>query len=152
MRNKSVVLILMLIIVSGSMLSAQHGPGGGGGRPGAQSGQPGGGSPVAAAEVTEQFHTISLGGRLEPKSRIVHQTTSSGYVQSVLVTEGQSVETGQELLTIKRKDDVMDLYKPAVVTGTDIRGPGTNRRRSEQRPAGCGHHQYCGVSVKGEGE
>ena len=104
----------MLIIVSGSMLSAQHGPGGGG-RPGAQSGQPRGGSPVAAAEVTEQFHTISLGGRLEPKSRIVHQTTSSGYVQSVLVTEGQSVETGQELLTIKRKDDVMDLYKPAVV-------------------------------------
>ena len=120
MRNKSVILILMLIIVSGPILSAQQGPGGrsggGGGRPGAQPGLPGGDSTVAAVEVTEQFHTISLGGRLEPKSRIVHQTTSSGYVQSVLVTEGQSVEIGQELLTIKRKDDVMDLYKPAVVT------------------------------------
>jgi multidrug efflux pump subunit AcrA (membrane-fusion protein) len=46
----------------------------------------------------------------------VHKTSSSGYIQSVRVREGQLVQAGEELLSIKRKDDVMDLYKPVPVT------------------------------------
>jgi len=33
-----------------------------------------------------------------------------------LVREGQLVEAGQELLSVKRKDDVMELYKPVPLT------------------------------------
>jgi multidrug efflux pump subunit AcrA (membrane-fusion protein) len=67
---------------------------------------------VAIAEVSEQSHSITVGGRLEPQSRIVHKISTGGYIQSISVREGQLVETGQELLSVRRKDDVMELYKP----------------------------------------
>jgi len=73
-------------------------------------------SPVAVAENSVQFHVISVGGRLQPKSRIVHYTPNSGIVSAVSVEEGQLVESGQKLFSIKRKDDVMNSYKPTVVT------------------------------------
>jgi len=73
-------------------------------------------SPVAVAENSVQFHVISVGGRLQPKSRIVHYTPNSGIVSAVSVEEGQLVESGQKLFSIKRKDDVMNSYKPTVVS------------------------------------
>jgi multidrug efflux pump subunit AcrA (membrane-fusion protein) len=76
----------------------------------------GGGAPVAVAEISERFHTISVGGRLQPRSRIVHRTPNAGYVRSVAVVEGDFVEEGQELFRIIRRDDVANIYKPAIVT------------------------------------
>ena len=70
------------------------------------------GSPVAVAEVSEQVRSITVGGRLEPQSRIVHKISTGGFVQSISVREGQLVEAGEELLKVRRKDDVMELYKP----------------------------------------
>ena len=73
------------------------------------------GSPVAVAEISEQYRAISVGGRLQPRSRIVHLTSKSGYVSAVTVVEGKLVEEGQSLFSIRRKDDVLNIYKPSVV-------------------------------------
>jgi multidrug efflux pump subunit AcrA (membrane-fusion protein) len=73
-------------------------------------------TPVADAQISERFHTISVGGRMQPKSRIVHRTPNAGYVRSVTAVEGNFVEEGQELFRITRKDDVANIYKPAIVT------------------------------------
>jgi multidrug efflux pump subunit AcrA (membrane-fusion protein) len=71
-----------------------------------------GGPPIATAQVSEQVRSITVGGRLEPQSRIVHKISTAGFVQSISVREGQLVEAGEELLKVRRKDDVMELYKP----------------------------------------
>ena len=57
-----------------------------------------------------------MGGRLRPLSRIVHQAPSGGIVAAVNVAEGQAVRAGQELFSIRRRDDVSNLFKPTVVT------------------------------------
>jgi len=119
MKTAGIIMIITSLLLTAVSVSAQHGgragppPG-----PGAGSGQAEGAdrSPIAIAQVSQQSHTITVGGRLEPQSRIVHKTSSSGYIQSVRVREGQIVQAGEELLSIKRKDDVMDLYKPVPVT------------------------------------
>jgi multidrug efflux pump subunit AcrA (membrane-fusion protein) len=119
MKTAGIIMIITSLLLIAVSVSAQHGgragppPG-----PGAGSGQDEGAdrSPIAIAQVSQQSHTITVGGRLEPQSRIVHKTSSSGYIQSVRVREGQLVQAGEELLSIKRKDDVMDLYKPVPVT------------------------------------
>jgi multidrug efflux pump subunit AcrA (membrane-fusion protein) len=119
MKTAGIIMIITSLLLIAVSVSAQHGgragppPG-----PGAGSGQEEGAdrSPIAIAQVSQQSHTITVGGRLEPQSRIVHKTSSSGYIQSVRVREGQLVQAGEELLSIKRKDDVMDLYKPVPVT------------------------------------
>lgn len=119
MKTAGIIMIITSLLLTAVSVSAQHGgragppPG-----PGAGSGQAEGAdrSPIAIAQVSQQSHTITVGGRLEPQSRIVHKTSSSGYIQSVRVREGQLVQAGEELLSIKRKDDVMDLYKPVPVT------------------------------------
>lgn len=74
------------------------------------------GPPVAAAQVSEQFHTVSVGGRLQPKSRIVHRTFNAGIIRSVAVEEGDFVEEGRELFSSGRKDDMEKRYEPFVVT------------------------------------
>jgi multidrug efflux pump subunit AcrA (membrane-fusion protein) len=115
MKKAAIVVMILSGLLSTVILSAQQGPGG---RPGGGSGvnpaQAGaaGGSPIAVAQVSEQSHSITVGGRLEPQSRIVHKISTGGYVQTISVREGQLVEAGQELLSVKRKDDVLELYKP----------------------------------------
>jgi multidrug efflux pump subunit AcrA (membrane-fusion protein) len=107
--------MILSVLLSAVILSAQQGPGGRpGGGSGANPAQAGaaGGSPIAVAQVSEQSHSITVGGRLEPQSRIVHKISTGGYVQTISVREGQLVEAGQELLSVKRKDDVLELYKP----------------------------------------
>jgi len=115
MKRIAILAIAAWALLAAQMLSAQGGPGGGT-RPrpgsGAAGNQAAAGPPVVAAELSLQSHTISVGGRLQPQSRIVHKTTSGGYIQSLRVSEGQPVQEGQELLSLKRKDDVMNLYKP----------------------------------------
>ncbi len=110
------VTILSILVLCTAFVFAQQGGGRGrpGGRPAGAAEQ--GGPPIAVAEISSQFRTISVGGRLQPISNIAHRITTGGYIKSVDVKEGQWVEAGQELFTIERKDDVLNLYVPAAVT------------------------------------
>jgi multidrug efflux pump subunit AcrA (membrane-fusion protein) len=115
MRKAAIVVMILSGLLVGICAPAQQGPGGRpGGGTGSNPAQAGaaGGSPIAVAQVSEQSHSITVGGRLEPESRIVHKISAGGFVQSISVREGQPVEAGQELVSVKRKDDVMELYKP----------------------------------------
>lgn len=107
MKTAGIVMIVISMLLTAVSVSAQQGSGGDGGS---------NRSPIAVAQISQQAHTITVGGRLEPQSRIVHKSPSNGYIQSVRVREGQLVQAGEELLSIKRKDDVMDLYKPVPLT------------------------------------
>jgi multidrug efflux pump subunit AcrA (membrane-fusion protein) len=117
MKKATVVVLILSGLMSVVNVWTQQGPGG---RPGGGGAASGGtatsGSPIAVAQVSEQYHSIMVGGRLEPESRIVHKISTGGFVQSISVREGQLVEAGQELLSVKRKDDVMELYKPVPLT------------------------------------
>jgi multidrug efflux pump subunit AcrA (membrane-fusion protein) len=83
---------------------------------GSPTGPAGEGPPVTVARETVQFLTIAVGGRLRPATRVEHQAPSAGIVASVKVAVGQRVRAGQELFSIRRRDDVNNLYKPAIVT------------------------------------
>jgi multidrug efflux pump subunit AcrA (membrane-fusion protein) len=107
MKTAGIVITILSVLLTPVSVSAQQGAGRGGGA---------GESPIAVTQISQQSHSITVGGRLEPQSRIVHKTSSSGYIQSVRVREGQLVQAGEELLSIKRKDDVMELYKPVPLT------------------------------------
>ena len=113
MKKAAIVVLILSGLLAAVSGSAQQGTGG---RPGGRAGGAGpgteGGPPIAVAQMSEQSHSISVGGRLEPQSRIAHKVSTGGFVQSIAVREGQLVEAGEELLSIKRKDDVMELYKP----------------------------------------
>jgi multidrug efflux pump subunit AcrA (membrane-fusion protein) len=129
MKMPRVMLIVILGLACAATALAQAGGGSGSGTGaggGASAAQPTSStgsqpadrqeSPIAVARESVQFHTISVGGRLRPASRIVHQAPTAGIVASVNVAEGQRVRAGQELFSIRRRDDVNNLYKPAVVT------------------------------------
>jgi multidrug efflux pump subunit AcrA (membrane-fusion protein) len=73
-------------------------------------------APIAVAQQSEQFHTISVGGRLQPKNRIIHRAQNPGIVRTVYVEEGAYVEEGQRLFSTGRKDDVEKIYEPVMVT------------------------------------
>jgi len=118
-RISAAIILLLLTALSAY---PQQGSGSGTGQGIAQTSPASGGRqapagpPIAAAAVSEQFHTISLGGRIEPKNRVVHQIDSAGYVQNIKVQVGDIVKAGQNLLSVTRKDDVLNLYKPTVLT------------------------------------
>jgi len=98
---RSVACVLVVLAVPG--LFAQRG----GSRPGA-----GPSERIATIERDERSHTISVAGRLEPRSRIVHRIPAAGYVLSIAVREGQRVSEGEELLRVRRSDDVLEIYQP----------------------------------------
>jgi multidrug efflux pump subunit AcrA (membrane-fusion protein) len=111
MYKYGILFITAVILFSASLASAQQREGG---RREQSQGRPT--SPVTVAEASEQYHVISVVGRLQPKSRIVHYTPNSGYILEVFIEEGQHVDEGQKLFSIRRKDDVTNIYKPTVVT------------------------------------
>ncbi|UCB44363.1 MAG: HlyD family efflux transporter periplasmic adaptor subunit [Spirochaetota bacterium] len=115
MHRLSLLIIIAALLFSASLTSAQQRDGT---QTDAQQGQTQNmsASPVSIARLSEQFHTISVVGRLEPKNRIVHHIPNNGYISSVSIKEGGFVEEGQQLFSIKRKDDVMNIYKPTLVT------------------------------------
>jgi multidrug resistance efflux pump len=43
---------------------------------------------------------------------VVHSIPSAGFVADVRVREGQNVADGDILLTVRRRDDVLELYQP----------------------------------------
>ena len=116
MKKAASVVVFILGLLMAVCASAQQGGSRGTGSGGTANRQPGGGSPVAVAEISEQSHIITVGGRLEPQTRIVHKISTGGFVQSVNIRPGQLVGVGEELLSVKRKDDVMELYKPVPLT------------------------------------
>jgi multidrug efflux pump subunit AcrA (membrane-fusion protein) len=118
MKNAAIVVMIVIGVLAAAEASAQQGGSGRSGGPGSASTQAEEGErpPIAVARISEQSHTVTVGGRLEPQTRIVHMASSGGFVQSISVRQGQLVEAGEELLRIKRKDDVMNLYKPVPVT------------------------------------
>ena len=81
-----------------------------------ETGQRTGATAVSVADVSEQVHTISVGGRLQPKNRVVHKTFNEGIIRSVAVDEGDQVAAGEKLFSIGRKDDLDKSYEPFVVT------------------------------------
>jgi multidrug efflux pump subunit AcrA (membrane-fusion protein) len=112
--RKAVIFIMILsgllfTVMAGAQQGSGRQPGGaaGGSRPADTAG-----SSIAVAQVSEQMRSITVGGRLEPQSRIVHKVSTGGFVQSISVREGQMVQAGEELLKVRRKDDVLELYKP----------------------------------------
>lgn len=111
MYKYRILFITAVILFSVSLASAQQREGGG--REQSQSRPT---SPVSVAEVSEQYHLISVVGRLQPKSRIVHYIPNAGYILDVSIEEGQRVDEGQKLFSIRRKEDVTNIYKPTVVT------------------------------------
>ena len=115
-------LMVAVLLFSGlGPLGAQAGGGRGGGQGG--TGRQVGGrtdasqreAPVAIAEESEQYHSISVGGRLQPRTKVDHLAPSAGYVVTVRVQEGDRVERGAALFSIRRRDDVANVYKPLVV-------------------------------------
>lgn len=113
------MILLFFVFLVSVTLSGQQG------RPPGRGGAPGGtgesASSFATAELSEQSKTISVGGRLQPKDRIVHQTPSAGFIQDIEIREGQYVREGSNLFSIV-KDEQINRYKPVVV---DARISGT---------------------------
>jgi multidrug efflux pump subunit AcrA (membrane-fusion protein) len=104
------ILAVLFIFISPLALMAQQGRGGGAGGAGQMEGD----TPVSAAEISTQSRTISVGGRLEPRDRIIHQTSSAGFIESLEIIEGQFVREGQALFSIN-KDEQVNRYKPVIV-------------------------------------
>ncbi|HEC62060.1 MAG TPA: hypothetical protein ENI27_07385 [bacterium] len=88
------VTILSILVLCTAFVFAQQGGGRGrpGGRPAGAAEQ--GGPPITVAEISSQFRTISVGGRLQPISNIAHRITTGGYIKSVEVKEGQLLKPG----------------------------------------------------------
>lgn len=73
-------------------------------------------SPLSTAAIEERSHVISVAGRLRPRSRIEHSVSSAGFVEEIFVEEGAQVRAGETLLTVRRRDDALELYQPSPVT------------------------------------
>lgn len=73
-------------------------------------------SPIATAVIEERSHAISVAGRLRPRSRIEHSVPSAGFVEEIFVAEGTVVRSGDTLLTVRRRDDVLQQYQPSPLT------------------------------------
>lgn len=101
-------LLVILMFNLGHPVVAQRG----GGPVGGRAGESGGASMIATASTEQRSHVISVAGRLEPRSRVVHSIPSAGFVADILVREGETVATGDTLLTVRRRDDVLELYQP----------------------------------------
>ncbi|MFO8043304.1 MAG: biotin/lipoyl-binding protein, partial [Alkalispirochaeta sp.] len=72
-------------------------------------------SPLSTTTIEERSHVISVAVRLRPRSRIEHSVSSAGFVEEILVEEGARVRAGDTLLTVRRRDDALELYQPSPV-------------------------------------
>jgi len=104
-------LLLALSLAAQAGRGAGTGPGGGSGG-GGESGSSGSAGPLAVTTIGERSNGITVVGRLEPEVRIEHQIPSAGYVDTILVQEGDTVAAGAQLLQIRRRDDLLELYQP----------------------------------------
>ena len=93
------------------------GAGTGGGPQGGGAGTPGAGvrgngaPPVATAAEQTRSRSIQVGGRLEPRTRIVHTIPVAGLVRSIPVRPGTRVRQGETLLTVER-NEIGQVFRP----------------------------------------
>lgn len=71
-------------------------------------------NPVSEAEISKRSNSISVAGRLQPRSRIVHKASVSGYVGAVFVDEGDYVQKGDSLFRIDR-NGIGQTFKPVYI-------------------------------------
>ncbi len=107
-----------IFVLLGTLVFAQQpgsGTGSGAGQAGRQGqGRPGGSAPFAVAETSIGKIYTTVGGRLEPESRIIHKTTQTGLVTEIYVALGERVSEGQPLFSI-RQNLPGNRYLPVVV-------------------------------------
>ena len=101
-----VVLVLLLGFWILLPLQAQQGSGAGGGagRGGPGGGGAGGSALTGTARSESRGRVIQVGGRLKPKTSIVHTSTFTGVVRDIPVAPGDSVSTGEILFTVDRNE------------------------------------------------
>ncbi len=116
MKNYNLLISISLILVFTSLVSAQQGSGmPGSGRPSAGSSPAGRSvSLLLETEISTRANSISVAGRLEPSSRIVHNSTISGTVGELFVEIGNKVQAGEHLFRIDR-NDIGQSFKPVYV-------------------------------------
>lgn len=73
------------------------------------------GSPVATAALETRSHVISVAGRLRPRSRIEHSIPTAGFIDEIRAQEGDRIQAGDTLVTVRRRDDALELYEPSPV-------------------------------------
>lgn len=113
-KYKSLIAVSLILIVT-VYSAAQQGGGMSGGRrpPGATSSDKSG-SLFLDAEISMRSNSISVAGRLEPRSRIVHNASVSGTVGELFVDIGDMVKAGDPLFRIDR-NDIGQSFKPVYV-------------------------------------
>ena len=120
MKLHNFIFALSIFILLSSLLAAQQtggGPGSGGGRPSGgapQSGTGGDSGMISETEISLRSNSISVAGRLQPRSRIIHKASVSGYVGAVSVDKGDYVQAGDHLFRIDR-NDIGQSFKPVYV-------------------------------------
>jgi len=111
--NKSLIVMSIFFLFTG-LLYAQQG-GGVRGKPLSRSSKAGSsGSLISETVISVRANSISVAGRLEPESRIIHKSSVSGYIGELYVNIGDFVQTGDHLFRIDRIE-VGQSFKPVYV-------------------------------------
>jgi len=97
---------MILLVLSAPPLFCQFG--GGGSRPGSSGGV------FAVVNPAQPGRMITVGGRLQPRNKIVHTVPVAGYVEDILVRVGDRVSEGQPLARLTR-GVVGETFRPAVL-------------------------------------
>ncbi len=116
-KQYSILTISIFLLISGLLSAQQSGPPSGGGRSSGRPLQSESGSDftlIVEAEISLRSNYISVAGRLQPRSRIVHKASVAGYVGAVSVDEGDYVQAGDHLFRIDR-NDIGQTFKPVYV-------------------------------------
>ena len=103
-KQFSLLALTLFLLISGLLFAQTSGPPSGGGSS----------SLFKVAEISQRSISISVAGRLEPRSRIVHKASVEGYVGNVFVEEGDFIQEGAHLFRIDR-NDIGQSFKPVYV-------------------------------------
>lgn len=76
--------------------------------------RPGSGGVFAVASPAQPGRMVTVGGRLQPRSKIVHTVPVAGYVEDILVRVGDRVSEGQLLARLTR-GVVGETFRPALL-------------------------------------
>lgn len=116
-KRNSLLTLSMFLLVSGLLFSQAGRSPSGGGRSSERLSQAGGRAdinPVLEAEISKRSNSISVAGRLQPRSRIVHKASVAGYVGAVFVNEGDNVQEEDPLFRIDR-NGIGQTFKPVYI-------------------------------------
>lgn len=92
---------------------------------------------VATAELETRRRIIQVGGRLEPRRRLVHSASSGGLIQELKLKVGDRVNEGEILFTVDRNEagqnfkPVPELARIEGIVSAVERGPGEEVREGD---------------------